>query len=181
MTYYEFELKAYIDKLITILKKKYMFVDIGNKEGPSAYIDFIEKGYFNDKDSVIYGKDKYGRYFFTVKLLINNNIFYQTLFQRYTDNPLFWRGCSLKDSKYLIYNSTSYIGIPQLTFFIDILEGKTIKITKEHGLISDYFTDKFVFIINEEKLKAIKLIQKTWRKARYDPSYKCVKESKCEI
>ena len=43
MTYYEFELKAYIDKLITILKKKYRYIDIGDKEGSTAYIDFIEK------------------------------------------------------------------------------------------------------------------------------------------
>ena len=39
------------------------------------------------------GIDKLKRYFLVMKLIINGRIYYQTLFQRYSDVIGDWRGC----------------------------------------------------------------------------------------
>ena len=65
-------------------------LDIGNKVGHTEYIDFIP--WDTVTSPVMKGTDIFGRKFFVIKMIINDNKIMQTFFQRYSNGKL-WMGC----------------------------------------------------------------------------------------
>ena len=102
--------------------------------------------------------------------LEHGDIVLQTIFQRYTDKLYFWRGCGHGSPNPLLFDSDIDIGIPQLNLLLKVMKNETVRITQNHTY-SDYI-GKDVCLFDQEKWDATKVIQKNWRKCRYDPSYK---------
>lgn len=165
MTEYEFTLKKYIDEFIS-LAKQYSYLDLGNRIGETGYIDFIKEEEVTD--SIMYGKDIFNRNFIIIKLYINNKPVIQTLFERYIDSPIFWRGCG----NMVLFDSTHDIGIPQFKLFINLLKGNELKLEAPFVDSDNYFKNKKAYILTKEKLKAIKIIERNWKIVRYNPQYK---------
>lgn len=73
----------------------YPRLNIGERIGPTGYIDFLEESDLNDR--VSFGVDKFGRKFIVIKFLLETHDGkkenrFQTFFQRYSDNTQLWMG-----------------------------------------------------------------------------------------
>ena len=161
------------DIMKEIMSRNYPILDIGNREGHTGYIDFI-----ND-DEVIYpvmkGKDNDNRPFIIVKVIISNKVYVQTFFQRYYDDNDLWMGC-------MVWGASSFITtiggmqMYQAMLIQNIINGDVIQIKLDHRPV---FIDRFqdlqdqsVMLYDEEKWKAAKLIQRNWDICRYNPEYR---------
>lgn len=161
------DISQYIIKLLEE-KNNHPKLDIGNRLGSTGYIDFITLEEVTS--SIMWGLDIHRRPFIVLKLLIDGDIVLQTIFQRYTDKLYFWRGCGHGSPNPLLFDSDIDIGIPQLNLLLKVMKNETVRITQNHTY-SDYI-GKDVCLFDQEKWDATKVIQKNWRKCRYDPSYK---------
>ena len=160
-----------LDSIVKLLeeKNKYPELDTGNRCGGTGYIDFITMEEVTN--SIMWGRDIYNRYFLVFKLLIDGKIVLQTLFQRYSDKKYIWKGCGHGSINPLLFYSDINIGIPQINLFLKLMKNERVIITQEHNAFSDYI-GKEVYLFNQEKWDASKVIQRNWRKCRYDPIYK---------
>ena len=144
-------------------------LDVGNMCGSTSYIDFITMEKVTSP--IMWGVDSCRRHFIVLKLMIEGKIILQTLFQRYRDDDYLWKGCGHGTPNPLLFESNNGIYTPQLTLLLAVMRGKTVRITEEHCGESNYI-GKDVCLFDEKKWDASKVIQKHWRKCRYDPSYK---------
>lgn len=142
-------------------------LDIGDKLGFTKYIDFIRPEEVHSP--VMKGVDILLRPFIVVKAIVDNSIVMETFFQRYTNNNDFWMGCG-----YWEYISTYGAGIDenQLQFLEQLITTGQAKLTEQTKPINNLWKDKDVYIYDEKKWEAAKVIQRYWRQCRYDPKYK---------
>jgi hypothetical protein len=149
-------------------------LDIADRFGPTDYIDFIQ---WNEvTSSVMCGIDRYSRKFFVVKFIVNGTMkFMQTFFQRYTNCNYNWQACGHATPTLF---DTCGIGVndDQWRLIKDVIEGKQIKIKKEHRFAPDFYLEHnknyTIQLYDEKKEKATNTIQKYWRLCRYNPEYK---------
>lgn len=141
-------------------------LNIGNRMGPTDYLDFIRL------DEVKYpfmkGIDKYGRYFFVLKLKINNDIIMETYFQRYSYG-MNWQACG-KYSYRFLYTCGGGLNKDQKDLLINLIKGEKIKIQEKH-ITSGTLIGNMVMLYDEKKEKAASIIQKQWRTCRYNPKF----------
>ena len=64
------------------------------------------------------------------------------------------------------------MNIDQFNLIKDLVNGKIIKLKKNHRLISEDFIGHYIQIYDEKKWKAAKVIQNYWRECRYNPVYR---------
>jgi len=142
--------------------------DVGNRNGHTDYIDYLK---WNEiTEPVMKGIDIFGRHFVVVKMKIDNKLFMETYFQRYT-NGSSWMSCGHATSSFL---ETCGTGLQdnQIQLLKSIILGESIKIKDEHRTAYPYYGGKKVKLYDEKKEKAAKVIQEQWRKCRYNPKYK---------
>lgn len=143
---------------------------IGDKVGTTEYIDFIR--WDEVTESVMKGVDCFGRPFLVVKFLVNGDTdkpleLMQTFFRRYSEYSSKWMGCG--HATRLLFG-VNRITEQQAKFIEKIINGETLKTTKE--ITYEFPEGTTVELYNEKKIKAAIVIQKYWRKCRYDPKYK---------
>lgn len=148
-------------------------LDIGDRFGPTDYIDFIQ---WNEVTSpVMCGIDKDSRKFLVIKFIVNGTMkFMQTFFQRYTNCNYNWQGCG-HATPTLFETSGTGITDEQWRLIKDVVEGNHVKIKEAHRFALDYelkHKDYTVELYDEKKEAATKIIQKYWRLCRYNPKYK---------
>lgn len=165
-----FEYINNIDKLIDIIKN-YPKLDVGIRNGPTNYIDYITTD--EVKYPVMYGIDKFSRMFVVIKARINNTIIQQTFFQRHTNYKYFWTTGNLFGNIILL-DSLGGLHLDQLIFIIELIKNGKAKLEDKHDAISLFkeHSGEMVYLYNEKEWKAASKIQKNWRICRYNPSYK---------
>ena len=146
--------------------KKIPNLSIENEEGFSDYIDFID---WNDiKKPIMKGIDIFNRPFFTMKLClliikpenkIKTKFFPQTFFQRYSNINNNWVTSGING---LIF-TTGGMNREQYKMLNDLIEGKTIEVSKEHGINFNSNNKYLLMTFNKWEEKAVKIIQKNWR------------------
>jgi len=112
-------------------------LDLGQRQGSTDYIDFINPNDLGEKVLCLKGKDKFFRNFFVFKARFNfsNNKYFDTFstfFQRYTDNKLLWHFCG----HYGIYlmDTTGGTTNSQFKLVYELLKEGKVKLDKEKCL-----------------------------------------------
>jgi hypothetical protein len=150
---------------------KFPELDIGDRMGSTDYIDFIKMD--EVPHSIMCGLDKFKRYFLVMKLIVDGKIILQTLFQRFTNEVCNWRGCGhFSPNGILLFGSGSNITVETINLILSLLKGETVIIKEEHNPDQNYFIGKKVSVFNQEQWDATIIIQKQWKKCRYNPSFK---------
>ena len=116
-------------ELVKFLDDKSLpILDIGKKEGSTGYIDFIKKSDLGDFN-VVKGKDMYGRYFLTLKVIGEYNDhtqeYIQTFFQRYSNRADLWMD-AYADSQEFLYTPGG-ITDSEIQFLIKLINGDIIE------------------------------------------------------
>lgn len=165
------------NKSIEINDKNLPIIDIGDRFGPTDYIDFIQ---WNEVTSpVMIGVDRFSRQFIVIKFIVNGNTKYmQTFFQRYSNCNYDWRGCG-HATPTLFNTCGSGVNDEQWKLIKDVIDGKYVTINEEHRY-NDFIFNKNknknneykIELYDEKKIAATKTIQYYWRLCRYNPKYK---------
>ena len=119
------------------------------------------------------GRDCFKRLFFVVKFIVDKkDIGMQVFFQRYTDDHYTWQSARCRNKPYLI-DTSGGIDCNQVKLISDIINGETVKLTKEHRPnYNRSFINKKVMIYDKKKIDAVRKIEKQWEKSRWDPAHK---------
>ena len=156
--------------------------NLRGRMGHTDYIDFLTQD--EVPKNMTKGTDGHGRKFLTMKIggiNLDNNKFFragQVFFQRYTDQPHIV-GAGFHD--YSLGFGDSFIDTcggtkpAQYQLINDLVDGKLVKIKKEHHFASsnhnaiianmDYWENRFS-----------RIIQKNWFISRYNPTYTICKK-----
>lgn len=117
-------------------------IDLGHRTGRTDYIDFIQPDEY--KYPVMKGIDKFGRQFICLKVtaFYNNEpekFYYETFFQRYSDDPITWMGAGLLQYKFL----HTYGGMRDYDFNVvmDLINGETVYPSDKLRYHNDHFND----------------------------------------
>lgn len=154
------------------MKQNFPYLDIKNRNGATDYIDFLTWDEVNYP--IMQGIDIYNRHFIVIKFILSNGEkLMQTFFQRYT-NGTFWHGCG--HASPLLLSSVGGLKNEQFILLKKILNGENVKILEKHNPEHNYYLNKYVQLFDEKKHNASIIIQKNWRKCRYDPDYKMCKK-----
>ena len=145
-------------------------LDIGNRQGSPDYIDFLK--WEEVTEPIMKGIDIFNRTFIVVKLIINNNKIMETYFQRYTRETSHWHCCGHATS--LLISTTGGMNESQANYIKSLVEKGEVQIEIKHRPENKYkyMIGQIVRIFNEKKWNASIIIQRHFRKCRYDPSYK---------
>ena len=142
--------------------------DVGNRNGHTDYIDYLK---WNEiTEPVMKGIDIFGRHFVVVKMKIDNKLFMETYFQRYTNDSR-WMSCGHATSRFLNTGGTG-LDENQIQLLKSIIQGESIEIKNEHRTNYPYYNGKIVKLYDEKKENAAKVIQEQWKKCRYNPKYR---------
>ena len=145
--------------------------DLGGRMGPTGYIDFLTKK--EVPKNLMKGVDCYGRKFLTLKvggIDLDNNKFFttsQVFFERYSAEP-YIVGADMEGSFIWTTGGTHPI---QYQLINDLVDGKLVKIRKEHRFISSNCNVILANMDYWENLAA-KKIQKNWNNYRFNPKNK---------
>ena len=150
--------------------EKHPVLHVGNRYGGTGYIDYITEEEVTS--SIMRGIDCAQRKFIVLKLLIDKKFVLQTFFQRYTENRYYWRCCGHGSRNALLFYSFDNIGEKELTLLLNVMRGKTIKITNELHWTREDYIGKDVSLFDEEKWNAVAMIERNWLLCRYNPKYK---------
>lgn len=106
-------------------------LDIGNREGGTGYIDFIQSDEFSEPFNK--GVDKHGRKFITFRAIIEyaDGSLYQTfttLFQRYYGSEYLWVGGGVNPHLFHTYGGAT---LEQVNLLYKLLTEKNVDITEE--------------------------------------------------
>lgn len=145
------------------------FLDVGDRRGSTYYIDYIEL------DEITYpvmkGLDLLLRPFIVIKFIVDGHIRHQTFFQRYTNNENYWTTGNPFGSIPLM---DSYGGMKMIqeNFLKSLIDNERETITYNIYPLFEGDLGKTVELYIEEKWDASIIIQRMWRKCRYNPNYK---------
>ena len=141
-------------------------LDVGSRKGDTNYIDYIRMSEMTSP--IMKGIDYLIRPFIIFKFIVKGEIRYQIIFQRYSNNENYWMSGGPSESA-LLY--TSGITITQYEFL------NTLFTNKHHIISSTIFPEREfdigrnIEIYDEDRWNASKIIQRNWRKCRYNPIY----------
>ena len=147
--------------------KSLPILDIGNKQGFTDYIDFIEPDEVNYP--VMQGTDRFRRNFIVLKMIVNKEQFFQTFFQRYT-NGSGWMGCGHYGRN--LIDTTGNMSDEQFKLLYDIIQENEVKLNDNHRLIDNGLIGQNVYLYQGKKWKAVKTIENQWFESRWNPKYK---------
>ena len=134
-----------------------------------ANIDNVKLDEYNE--SILKGCDINKIKFIQIKIIINNNILFQTF---YKNNLELWIS---KNNNIININLEKGITKKQEEFIIDIInKNKNISLTDEHHPHNENLINKPIYLYDQIKWKAAIKIQKAWREARYNNSYNICKK-----
>ncbi len=142
--------------------------DVGSRNGQTDYIDYLK--WDEITEPVMKGIDIFSRHFVVVKMKIDNKLFMETYFQRYTNDSR-WMSCGHATSRFLNTCGTG-LNENQIQLLKFIIEGQSIEIKNEHRTDYPYYNGKIVKLYDEKKENAAKVIQEQWKKCRYNPKYR---------
>ena len=136
-------------------------------------IDYIE---WNEiKHPAVKGIDIFRRPFLVLKIHVDKkHKFMIVLFQRYCNEPYFWKICQDKPYFFTLTESNFY-DIARVELIKKILSGKKIVLNNLHG-VNRIFKGKTVELLDENKYSNI--IKNAWVKCRTDPEYKICRKIK---
>ena len=162
--------------------------------GPTGYIDFIT---WNEVIyPIMWGTDRYNRLFFVIKGYINNKRILQTIFQRHEGGSR-WNGGGRSRFFFLdslgrnvndLLGTTGGISDEQFDFLFALIENK--KAPNDHNIrLNPYIyclcstlryhvnsdcnpTPSEIQLYDEAQQDAVELLQRAWRRCRYNPQYK---------
>lgn len=143
-------------------------IDIGNKKGSTDYIDFITRDYLTTP--IIKGQDLFGRYFLTISFIIDGKVGLQTFFQRYTDSQTLWVGATCGENNLL--DTIGGMTLDQTVLIYNLITNGEAIIEDIHKPKELKWVGKKVIIYDEIKWKSARIIQKNFKIARYNPTYK---------
>ena len=161
---------------LSILEDFYYNIDVPilrlcKRKGMTDYIDFLK---WNEVEyPVMKGIDLFGRKFLVIKYSIDGEKQMQTFFQRYTGG-YGWMGCG-HATNYFIDTSGGITDL-QSNLVKKIIEGEEVTILEDHRPCCEFYIGKKVKLFDQKKIDAAEIIQKMWRKCRYDPKYKMCKK-----
>jgi hypothetical protein len=167
------ERKLIYPVLEKIYHRNFPVLDIGERIGPTGYIDFIPLKEITHP--VMIGNDFFKRKFIIIKAIVYKKICVQTFFQRYSDNVDLWMGCHVNGDCYNLLETVGGMKYSQALLIKDIVEGKNVKLEEKHRpcyYLTDSVLNKNVILYEEKKWKAVETIQKHWNIYRYNPTYK---------
>ena len=149
--------------------------DLKDRMGITGYIDFLKQN--EVPKNIMRGVDCYGRRFLTLKvggIDLENNKFFKTaqvFFERYSDEPDIV-GADMEGSFIWTTGGTTPI---QYQLINDLVDGKIVRIRKEHRFISSNCNVILANMDYWENLAA-KKIQKNWNNYRFNPKNKICKK-----
>jgi len=121
-------IKIHINKDIDIFK-----IDIKNRSGDTGYIDFITKEDFPTGSNVVYGYDKFNRFFLSVlycetKQPEHHHI--MTIYERYSNDPhlIVSAGYKFIENVVATWNLRSDTMDPQITNFFKLINNETVDV-----------------------------------------------------
>ena len=142
------------------------YLNIGSRVGFTEYIDFLT---WNEVTSpIMKGTDIYGRHFIVIKMIVNDKKIMQTFFKRYS-NGTYWMGCGHATPN-LISTNGGMIE-EQVNFLRELIQQGENIINIDINPEFECFIGNKVYIYDENKVRAAIIIQRAWRKCRYDPKY----------
>lgn len=144
-------------------------LDVGDRIGDTDYIDYIKLDELICP--VMKGIDLLLRPFIVIKFVIEGQIRHQTFFQRYTNNEHFWITSNTFGTIPLM-DSYGGMKMNQEEFLKSLIENGHKTITYDIYPILESDLGKQVDLFDEEKWNASIIIQRMWRKCRYNPDYK---------
>lgn len=142
--------KNLIDEIFGI---NFPILDLGNAQGYTGYIDFISLDKMTS--SIMKGTDIHNRPFIAIRAQILNKDgtkeqFFETFFQRYSDDTNLWQGCGKKQ----FMSTTGGMSVKQLIFLKDLLNQK--KINLNENMIIDLHL--FSYTNDIDGIKSIEII-----------------------
>jgi hypothetical protein len=160
-------LDVFVDDLLKEVKP-FPKLNIGNRQGATDYIDFIKLDEVTSP--IMWGKDKFNRYFIVLKLFIDNKIILQTFFQRYSDNIVSWRACG--HATKLLFDSTTKIHEENFKLLISLIKGNNCIIQECNDPSDAIYIGNKVSVLDSKITNAISIIERNWQFCRYDPTFK---------
>ena len=152
-----------LSRLIWIIKHK-------NKSDKPIAINFI---YYLRYDLLLnpiildyYNHGYYNKHYLIIKLLVGNKFILHSLWKDYRNH---WY--NNMTNNYFI-NGEGKLTEIQTKLINKLLKGYIVKLDESHQLVDSKNSNQFVLIATPEIINATKIIQKSWRKCRYHPSYK---------
>ena len=142
-------------------------LDLGEREGWTQYIDFIT--WDEVIAPVMKGIDCTGRKFIVIKFIVNQTRIMQTFFQRYTGGSG-WMGCGHATTN--LIDTSGGLRDNQAEFIRNVIEEKRPILTEDLSPCLEMLIDYPVDLYDERKINAVLVIQKAWKKCRYDPKYR---------
>lgn len=151
-----------LSRLIWIIKHK-------NKSEKPIEINFV---YYLRYDLLLnpiildyYNHGFYNKHYLIIKLLVGNKFILHSLWKDYHNN---WY--NNMTNNYFI-NGIGKLTEIQTHLINNLLTGHIITLNESHQLVDSNNINKFALIVTPEIINATKIIQNTWRKCRYHPSY----------
>ena len=124
---------AILNKSRNIMNMRYNTLQLGERQGLTGYLDFIQKSELGD-NNIMKGQDMYNRYFIVVKsyFLYKDNThtnMFTTFFQRYDNNNTLWM--SAGSLKYIMMHTDGGMSLDQFILLNDLLTNGSVDLTKE--------------------------------------------------
>ena len=142
------------------------YLNIGSRVGYTDYIDFLT---WNEVTSpVMKGTDVYGRHFIVLKMIINEKKIMQTFFKRYSRGTC-WMGCGHATTN--LISTFGGMKEEQAHFLRELIQQGENIIDIDINPEFESFIGNKVYIYDENKVRAAIIIQRAWRKCRYEPRY----------
>lgn len=148
-------------------------LDIGRRVGQTDYIDFIK--WDEVTEPVMKGIDVYGRHFIVIKVSIGDINLMETYFQRYSDCFSKYQACGQATPKFFNTIGTG-LDSDQIDLLKRVINKEEVIVEDIHRPWKPYYEGKKVKLYENKKEKAAIIIQRQWRKCRYDPSYEMCKK-----
>ena len=146
------------------------YLDIGDKEGETNYIDFLK---WEDVEyPIMKGIDKYNRPFIVIKSILNDTLYMETYFKRHNTEYSSWQCCG--NHTYQLLETTGGMNAEQGLYIKSLVENGEVVLKEEHMSYKPYI-GKTLRVYDEKKWKAAEVIQNQFRKCRYDPNYQMCK------
>ena len=141
-------------------------LDVGQRMGWTQYIDYIT--WDEVEYPIMKGIDSARRKFVVLKVVVNNVRIMQTFFQRYTGGSG-WMGCGHATTN--LIDTSGCLRDNQIQFIKKIINDEKPIVKEELSPCLEIFLNNSVELYDERKINAATLIQRAWKKCRYNPRF----------
>ena len=141
---------------------------LGNLKGDTGYIDFIDKKFFPNGSNIIYGVDRYNRFFMSILYSDAdniNNLQVMTIFERYTNsnNLIVSAGSRFMEDYVSVWNQRHNSMDQQIKDFFTLINKSTVDVeyydlTTDQKLTKTYkLYDNIIINTDESTINDIEL------------------------